>query len=262
MIPSIDEAKEQGFRFSTKDEMRDYCKIAGVEGVKPQHQEEALRKMLLKHFDITTDPANPAAQVIAKVKPKSRVTPEYNLYSEGVWGGRRWRGKVMKPQNALTKGDGGMYVFANGSYGGTKEGYPIEFGKMQVIPEPIYRRLQELEVTRAVEEKVPVVIDGVEHNNKVMAFQHDPMYHLDFQVEKSTEHLAGSMQEWYQRKEPHWYKELDLRDMQTVARALGLETHDWDDKGKRRSIPLSIEALRAEVFRFVYGYPEVELEAA
>lgn len=258
-MKSIDRAKEEQFKNSTLEELRDYCKIENIEGVKPQHREEALARMLCKHFEITVDPKSPVANVLSKIRPKSVVTPPMNLEPEGVWGGRRWRGRVRRPQNAMFKRDAGFYIFANGSHGGGKEGYGIRFDAVQVIPEPIYMRLKELEVTTHKTENVPVVIDDVQHNNKVIRFEHDQMYHLEFRVEEGTEHLPGSMLEWYQSKEPEWYMERDLREMQIIAKKLGIETHEFNDRGTKKSIVIPLESLRANVFTFVFGYAELEI---
>lgn len=259
-MKSIDEAKDEQFRNSTREELRDYCKIAGIEGVKPQHMEEALAKMLRRHFDITIDPKAPNASVLAKIKPKSVVTPEYNLEPEGIWSGRRWRGRTFKPQNEVFKSDAGLYVWANGAHGGTKEGYFIRFGAVQVIPEPIYLRLKELERTSHFTEDQPVIVDGVKHENKVLKFAHEQMYHMEYQIEKGTEHLAGSMLEWYQTKEPKWYMDRDLREMQTVARKLGIETHEFNERGTKKSVVIPLDALRSNVFLFVFGHAELDIE--
>lgn len=258
-MKTIDEAKDEQFRNSSRDELRDYCKIAGVEGVKPQHGEEGLAKLLRSHFGITMDPKAPNAKGLASIKPKTSVTPEYNLECEGIWGGRRMRGRTRKPENEIFKSDAGMYVFANGSYGGTKEGYYIKYGALQIIPEPIYLRLKELEKTTHYTEDQPVVVDGVKHDNKVLKFEHSQMLNLDYQVEKGTEHLAGSMLEWYQTKEPQWYMERDLREMQIIARKLGVETHEFNERGTKKSVVIPLEALRPAVFQFVFGHAELDL---
>lgn len=259
-MKSIEVAKQELFKNSTREELRAYCKIAEIQGVKPQHQDEALTRILCRHFDITIDPKAPNAKVLASIRPKSQVTPDINLRPEGIWGGRRWRGKVHKPQNEIFKSDAGLYVFANGSYGGTKEGYYIRFGATQVIPEPIYMRLKELERTSHEQEDQPVVVDGVKHNNKVLKFTHDPMYNLDYRVEEGTENLPGSMLEWYQTKEPNWYVARDLREMQIIAKELGLETHEYNERGTKKSVVIPLESLRASVFTFVYGYAEIEID--
>jgi hypothetical protein len=256
---SIDRAKEQMFRKSTPAELRDYCRIEGIK-THPRHSEQTLVSMLCKHFNMTTDPTSNVAHVLDKIKPKSTVTPPMNLDPEGVWGGRRMRGRLRRPQNEMYKRDAGLYVFANGSYGGTKEGYGIKFDEVQVIPQPIYERLKEIEITRHKTENVKVVIDDVEHNNKVLTFEHDKMYHLDYEVEEGTEHLPGSMLEWYQGHDPKWYMGLDLREMQLIAKKLGLETHDYNDRGTKKSVVIPLEALRGNVFTFVFGFAELDLE--
>lgn len=261
-MKSIDTAKDEAFRNSTREELRDYCKMANVQGVKPQHQEEALAKLLRKHFEITGDPKAPNAGILAKIKPKSVVTPEYNLDPEGIWGGRRWRGKTYRPENEMFKSDAGMDIFVNGSHGGSASGYFIKFGATQVIPEPVYLRLKELEKSSYTVEDQPVVVDGVAYTNKKLKFTHDRMYHLEYQVEQGTEDRAGSMLEWYQRKTPEWYMERDLREMQIIARKLGIETHEMNDRGNKKSVVIPLESLRSGVFQFVFGYAELEIGEA
>lgn len=258
-MQSIDRAKEAMFKNNTLEELRGYCKIENI-AFKPQHRSESLQKMLCSHFDITMDESSPVANVVRAIRPKNSVTPPMNLSSEGIWGGKRYRGKVMKPENELVKADAGFYILANGPYGGQKEGYPIKYGEIQVIPAPIYERLRELERSVKVEREHEGVLDGVKHVDVYTDFEHERKLNISYAVEEGTEHLPASMQEWYQAKGPKWFTTLDDKDLRIVCTKLGIDTHDYNDKGTKKSLPKTSGQLLGEINLFLYGWAELDME--
>ncbi len=251
------------FRNSTLEELRAYCQMIGIK-IHPRHRDEALKALLCKELGLVVDAASPIADVVRTIRPKSDITPPMNLSPEGIWGGKRYRGTVRKPENDTTKSDFGMYVYANGSYGGTKQGYPIKFDAVQVIPAPVYQRSKELETHKHRVQTEEVVLDDVSAFDNVTVFEHRPKFSLDFQVEEGTEHLPGSMQEWYQlrlKDDPKWFEKRDLREMNIICEKLSIDTRELDEKGKKAAqIPL--EGLKAAVYTFLYGYPEIDTTEA
>ncbi len=246
---SIDKAKESLFRNSTKEELREYCKMLGIK-FQPAHGEPALQKLLCKELGLTVESTSPVANVLQAIKPTSRVVPDINLDPEGIWGGKRFRVRVMRPFNAHDK-DTGTHIFANGSYGGNSKGYPIRYGATQVIPAPILARLREVEHHRHYQESIgqDVVTEWTPA---------EPIYNVEvIMVEPGTEHLPSSMLEWYQLKGYKWFTEIkSIRDLQTVAGKLGIDTHTRNPENKKTT-PLTHEELLANINTFVFGYPEV-----
>ncbi len=250
---SIDKAKETLFQQSTREELKEYCKALG-EKFQPAHGDEALRKILCKALGLSIESANPIATVLSQIKSKSDITPPMNLDPEGIWGGRRIRCRVMRPADAHDKDDG-THVFANGSYGGNTKGYPIKYGAVQVIPVPIYNRLLEIEKHRVEREMIG--------NDEVTSWSSpERVYHVEvIGIEPGTENLPNSLQEWYQLKGPKWLYDLSkLADLQTIAQKLSIDTHTRNAENKKTT-PLTVEELRSNISTFLYGVPDVDLEA-
>jgi len=246
---SIDKAKETMFRNSTKEELREYCKILG-EKYQPAHGEPALQKILCKALGLSMDVSNPVASVMAAIKPTSKVTPDINLDPEGIWGGKRFRVRVNRPVSAHDK-DVGTHIFANGSYGGTVKGYPIRYNTVQVIPAPILTRLREIELHRHYQETIG--------NDVVTEWTPaEPVYTVEvIMVEPGTEDLPSSLLEWYQKKGPNWFAAIkNIRELQVIANKLGIDTHTRNPENKKTT-PLTAEELSANISTFVYGYPDV-----
>jgi hypothetical protein len=135
-------------------------------------------------------------------------------------------------------------------------GYPIKFNTVQVVPAPILTRLREIEHHRHYQETIG--------NDVVTEWTPaEPVYNVEIiGVEPGTEDLPSSMLEWYQRKGPKWFRDLtNIRDLQTIANKLGIDTHSRNPENKKTT-PLTAEELQANISTFVFGYPDVMPEAA
>jgi hypothetical protein len=248
MIP-LSQAKDEKFSRSTLPELREYCDQLGITYTK-QHNGEALRRMLFESMGLG-EPSMPAAaekqraKVVARTKEP--ITPPYNLTPEGLWGGRRRRVSIPRPEGSkMAKAE----LFGwNG-----KKPYYLPYGEVHAIPEPIYHILRENKRRRPVEQHIP--IPGTMMQEVTTAFEFDDTPFTDHGVDPDTAHLAGSLTEWYQQKPPSWYKDRSDLELGVIVRALSLLERDKEGKRKPR------DEILGELFVFLYGHPDVEDAAA
>lgn len=249
MIP-IEEAKAKGFRESTKEELRSYFDEIGKKWPTAA-KSDSLARTLRAEFGIAENTfETPKVRVL---KAKGGIFPPYNLGQTGKWEGRRHRIRVKRPEGA-TESENGLFLWANGSYSGHPTGYPIVYGEIQNVPEPVYLRLQELDAVRFRKEKVGddeiTEFDTTERKYSVDYIGPDP----------DTKELAGSLQEWYRMQGPKWVQELKDKEITAVADRLDVSrvirnTHTGT------VTEASVDEVRRRVMVFLWSESEVE-EAA
>ena len=247
---SLESAQETNFRQSTPAELRHYLtSVGGKAG--PAAKEETLRKKLCEVLGLTHEADSAAAPVLARVKPKNSIYPEYELSNMWFWGGKRFRVRIGKPETAAPK-DNGTYISINGEH----PGFPIHYNQNQVLPAPVYRRLLDLTTVdiRTVKVAGGVDSDTVQGPTDVTTMMVSrPLYPVTLLgVEPGTEGKPESLQEWYQAKGPKWFNVLNSRDLLAVCEKLEVRT-----RNKKDEVLTDVE-LRANVFTFLYGQPDVE----
>lgn len=237
---SLEEAKLTNFRDSTKEELLAYI---GQVSEKVPHKNTSvpnLCKILCKELGMTYEFDSIAAPVLAKLKPKTGLFPPMNLEHMWNFGGKRFRVRVSKPADAAPQ-DNGCFVSINGEH----PGFPIRYNEPIVIPAPIYRHLCSLEAG-SPEKAV------LENGDTTMVIKTGPRFAISGAVEKGTEHLPESIQEWYQSQGVKWVNDLTERDLLSVCEKLEIRTRNKKDEA------LTAEDLRANLFLFLYGHTDVE----
>ena len=245
---SIEKAQENLFENSTRDEMVSYAKDLGIK-VHPATKTENIRKALCKHLGLVVSADSPVAPILAAIKPKSEIFPPYNLSPVGVWGGRMWRVKVGKPKDAAPR-DKGTHLGWNGKEWG------IKYGEVNVIPEPFLNRLREI---GQKSHKSVVSDDGLEQRTE---WEFEEKYpHNVIEIEEATKDRCGSLQEWYQKQGPKWFKARTVRELQMIAERMDVQTR-YTSNDNRKGELISEDDLRGRLMVFLYGYHEVEEQVA
>lgn len=237
---SLEEAKLTNFRDSSKAELLSY--LDAVSGKVPHKNTSHpnLCKLLCKELGMTYEFDSIAAPVLAKMKPRAGIFPTEVLDNMWNFTGKMFRIRVGKPSDAAPQ-DNGCYVSINGEY----PPYPVPYNEPVLVPAPIYRHLLSLEA--GVPEKA-VLSNG----DTTMVIKTGPRFAVSGTVEKGTENLPESMQEWYIAKGVAWVKKLSDRDLLSICERLEVKTRSKKDE------PLSADDLRANLFLFLYGHTDVE----
>lgn len=258
---NVEDAKQINFDRSTLEELRNYCVTEKV-AFKGSQREETLKKILRAHFNMDGEIIGYTGKQ-RTIKPRNQVVPPMNLKPNGVWGGKRHRIRVSKP-SLLSRRDEAMHVISNGHYGSSDvRGYPIRFGAWVVVPTPIFTRVCEIEKAEVHFMDVPIEIDGAKSHDVVAVFKHENLYTVEVDNrdgEPGYQHLPANTMEWYRDKRVDWYASLDVRELQTVAKYLGLATKDIGEKGKI-SPDIPVERLRENIYQHVFGYSDPLTEA-
>lgn len=249
MIP-LDQAKENRFEHSTREELAAYLTDIGEE-VAARAKAETLRKLLLDKLgiaDVYTQAleGRPAAAPVRKAG--EQVVPAYNLTAQGKWGGRRHRIKMPRP-------DGTKNARAEGFSFNGKATYWIPYDEVVSVPEPI------LNLLRTNKRRRPIRIntrldDGSTEITTGWEFDDVPFSYLG--PDQETAHLAGSLSEWYQAKGPAWFEARTLRDLQLIAQKCEVSVNRRENGAAKTQ-----EDLCGDLKLFFFGYADaVEAEAA
>jgi hypothetical protein len=180
MSKDYSEWAEAGFSGGSKEELREAARDLGVE-LPPNINEENIRNKLRAKMGLMA----PKAEEFVPQEASPGERP--NLSGNGRWGGRRHDVTLQRPQ-----GHEEDYV------GFGWEGPPlyIAYGVRTAVPEPHWNAIQ-----NAKKNSFNVLCEvnrqqGVLRDETVRSEQAYPyMYHG---VTKGTEHLPGSLLEWYQ----------------------------------------------------------------
>lgn len=252
---SLEEAQKTGFRESTLEELRAYYAEIGKKAPGAA-KSEYLARGLRADLGIPENTFEP--HKTRPVKVKGGIYPPYNLDLDGKWEGRRHRIKVRKPADSVEK-ETGLYIHANGTFGCGHLGYPIQFGEVQCVPEPVYLRLNEIEATSFREVKTGGTEDAPDIVTEFNTTE--KKYLVDYLgVDKDTADRAGSLQEWYKDQGLAWFNALKPRELRAVADRLEVSRQIKNSHTGAVSEASDSEVL-ARVMTFLYGDPEVE-EAA
>lgn len=242
----LEDAIKENFARCTRNELRLFCKDAGVR-IGPAAGPEMMRRGLLEHFAITdSTPGVVKADRVVKYRARNEILPPYNLTPEGSWGGRRRRITLGKPLDA-TKNQKAELISWN-----CKNPYRVPFNEIEAVPEPIYNTLMEKR------RSIPTPVINPQNGEQSTQWIQEPKWPLsDHGVDPDTAGLAGSLREWYQGKGPNWLRERSLVDLQQIADHCGIERQVYRgaDAGKPRLMTLA-ELLPHLMIQF-FDFPDV-----
>lgn len=232
VIP-LEDALNQGFEHSTREELVWYCETLGLDTIDPKGDVEKIKDALFSSLGHTRPGLAPRTS--SRVIPTSKVVPPVNLTPFGRWGGRRRRIKLPRPEGA-------KFARAEGFGWNGKATYWCPFGEVVSVPWPIYAILKDTKKPTA--KTVPVGNAG----EFTTAWDHDSTPFTDLGDDPITADLPTSMTEWYQDKGPEFYEKLGARDLRTVATNLEVQLLDQDRRGRPHDDILS------DVMIFLFGY--------
>lgn len=174
---------ESGFAGGTKESLREACKVFGLT-VHPNAGEETLRERLRS---VTGNIAPTGPVVVPDVPKVARGEGEMpNVTSVGRWGGRRYDVTVFAPADEKAK-------FLPIGW----EGDPlyVKFGELTHLPEPHYHSLNNAKI-KSFEISARPSHEGAQRS-ETERVQHVYPFSCTG-VTPGTEHLPGSLLEWYQ----------------------------------------------------------------
>lgn len=246
----LKEAQKSNFLTSTKKELLAYAEELGIEGVDVSVDAKTLRKMVCSSLGISVDtdgrPA-PTPEVRA-TQGGDKIFPSYNLTPNGIWGGRRHRLSIPRPEGAKVA-QAEQYNW-NG-----KHPYYIAYDEVDSVPEPIYNII--VQNKRRMHKAVKPAGGTEGELTTQWEFANNPLNY--YGVDKDTEDRAGSLLEWYQARGSDWYNKLTDRQLQQVARMLEVSQREYTGPHTPPRI-LPREELHAKVMEFLYGYADASVE--
>lgn len=240
----IQEAAESRFESSTTEELQFYLTELG-EGLNSGDTQAMLRSRVLSAMGLT----DAAGQLrrggasTARVNDNDPIRPPYNLTPNGLWGGRRIRVKLPRPEGAkLGRAEG---IGWNG-----KATYWLGYDTVEAIPFPIYEILKDRK-RRIVGQQKTRNADGSEETTTKWEFTDFAL--LVYGEDPMTKDRAGSLTEWYQGKGPNWFKKRTTRELQTIAQILEVPLQ----KGDTFKTSKTDEELCGDIFVALYGSSDV-----
>jgi len=246
----LKEAQKSNFLTSTKSELAGYVTELGIEGVPQNADAKTMRKMVCATLGIAIDlDGRPAPQpVVTTSKGGDKIFPTYNLTPNGIWGGRRHRLSIPRPEGA--KQQAAEQYNWNG-----KHPYWIAFDEVNSVPEPIYNVI--VQNKRRIHKTVKPEGGGDGEVTTRWEFANNPVNY--FGVDEDTKDRAGSLLEWYQARGSQWFEDLTDRQLQQVARMLEVSQREYTGPHTPPRI-LPREELQAKVMEFLYGYADAEVK--
>lgn len=249
MIP-LKEAQKENFAKSTRPELRRYAEELGIESVPADANAAQLRKMVCSALGIAIEAEGksaPAPQVVA-TSGGDKIFPTYNLTPNGIWGGRRHRISIPRPEGMkLGQAEGFAW---NG-----KHTYYVPYDEVDSVPEPIYNIIVQNKRRRPKS----VRPEGGTEGERTTAWEFDAAPVAYYGIDEETKNRAGSLLEWYQARGSAWFAELTPRQLEQVAAKLEVSrTISQGEKLPPRL--LSHDELRDRVMEFLYGYADAKVE--
>lgn len=248
MIPLAD-AQAKNFSESTRNELRAYATELGIENIADNADAKTLRKMVCAALGIAIEVDGRVAQApqVKNTAKGDRVLPPYNLTPNGIWGGRRHRLSIPRP-------DGMKLGQAEGFAWNGKHPYYLAYDEVDAVPEPIYNIIA-TNKKRRVSAVKPV--GGVE-GELTTKWDFDAIPVNYFGVDPETKDRAGSLLEWYRARGSKWFNDLTDRQLMQVARVLEVpsQVHVGDKLPPR---VFDIKEMRDRVSEFLYGYADAEV---
>lgn len=247
---SLQEAQKSAFATSTRAELREYAKELGIEGLPDNANAAQLKKAVCAALGIVMEQegrAAPQPQVSA-TKGGDKIFPSYNLTPNGIWGGRRHRLSIPRP-------DGVKLGQAEGYSWNGKHTYYIPYDEVDSVPEPIYNIIATNKRRRAMSVKPEGGVEG-EMTTK-WEFDSNPVNYIG--VDQETADRAGSLLEWYQSRGSQFFHDLTDRQLVQVARLLEVPlTQYMGEKLPPRT--LAMDELRDRVLENLFGFADAEVK--
>lgn len=240
----LEQAAQLRFESSTTPELKDFLIELG-ESFDDTDSQSKLRAKVLAAMGLVdvSGQANRQRQTAA-VSSGEAIRPPYNLSPNGLWGGRRHRIRLPRPEGAkIGRAEG---INWNG-----KATYWLAYDSVEAVPEPIYNILTDRRRKIVSQEKIKNP-DGSEEIHTKWEFTDMALVYQG--VDPLTADRAGSLTEWYQLKGPGWFEKRNTRQLQSIAGLLEISIN----KGDAIKSAKSDEELRGDIFVFLYGYADVK----
>ena len=245
----IESAAAEQFSKSTVEELRAYAKDVGIEeSIPPGANGDAIRKILLNALGLEVKASFVVGPAIKIVSGGEEIFPSYNLSPTGLWGGRRHRITLPRPEGSKL---GNYEGFAwNG-----KAPYFVAYNEVCNIPEPILNILRSNKRRRSFQKRTILDDGSVEITTD---WAHDDISFTYIGVDPETADRAGSLMEWYQQKGPGWFDKRSLREMQLIGARCDLSLRH---QGPNPPLFTKDDAL-ALLKTFFFGYADAIEQAA
>lgn len=251
MIP-LKEAQKTQFANATRAELRAYAVELGIENLPDNADAKHIKRVVCNALGLVVDTADGhAAPMPASIMPEnggSNLFPSYNLTPNGIWGGRRHRLSIPRPEGAKV-------AQAEAFSWNGKHPYYIPYDEVDAVPEPIYNLIVQNKRRRVAAERP----QGGEMGEMTTRWYFDSASVNYIGVDPETKNRAGSLLEWYRAKGSDWYNTLTDRQLGQVAAKMDIPTREHlGDKIPPRI--MSADELRSRVLEFLYSYADVKVE--
>jgi hypothetical protein len=248
---SLQEAQAKNFSTSTRTELRAYAEELGIEGIPDNADAKMLKKMVCNALGMPTDVEGrgaPQPKVESTSKGGDGIMPSYNLTPNGIWGGRRHRLSIPRPE-------GVKIGAAEGFIWDGKHPYYIAYDEVDSVPEPIYNIIATNKRRRVKAERP----SGGEIGELTTRWDFDSNAINYLGVDDETKRRAGSLLEWYQAHGSAWVEKLTVHQMRQVAQRLEVpSTQYMGDRMPPRA--LSDDEMRNKVMEFLFGYADAVVQ--
>lgn len=249
---NLEEAKKEQFAKSTRAELRKYAEELNLDNIPDNADSKTLKRAICNALGIVLENTEgaPAPTPAMKMPEKGgdKIFPSYNLTPNGIWGGRRHRLSIPRP-------DGAKVAQAEAFSWNGKHAYYIAYDEVDAVPEPIYNIIVQNKRRRVKAERPR---GGTESEITThWYFDNAPVSYIG--VDEETKNRAGSLLEWYRAKGSAWYSDLSERQLIQVAAKLDITNKEFlGDKIPPRIIPH--DELKGRVLEFLFSYADAEVD--
>lgn len=246
MAISIEQAQKDQFQNSTREELIGYCDQLDLKA--DRRSPKAMIAALCAELGVAPPGHSQVTHNVRKaIKAKGSVLPPYNLTPNGVWGGRRHRVVLHRPE--------GVKVEGGKVFGWCGKTYAIAYDEVTSIPEPFYNILRETVSPRTRTVDVPLGDGTTERHIEIVPGSQT--FRFDYRgVDPDTADRAGSLSEYYRNLGPQFFDQRNLSELREIAKLCDLNLRDEEKHLKDEA------RLREDLMVFFFGYAQVEMEAA
>lgn len=248
---NLSTARETNFVNSTRKELHAYAAELGLDNLAPNADAKTARFAVMNALGMAPQDLAPTAHAMPVVSAggSDAIFPSYNLGVQGIWGGRRHRLSIPRP-DGVKAGNAEGYAW-NG-----KHTYYIAYDEVTDVPEPIYHIIATNKRRRPYTERTTNQ-DGAVEMTTAWAFDAASMNYLG--VDAETKNRAGSLMEWYQSRGTKWFDPLTMRQMGLIAGRCDIPTVRVVGPNSPVHV-LNEDELRGRLKEFFFGYADADAE--
>lgn len=214
----FEQAKAARFKKSDFNEIRQFCKLIGVELDPAENKEyHKAKQKLIDACGLGEPGESEPAPVVKKVDfRRSDLVPPYRLRLDEGYEGLRHCVIINPPNDRIPRAENEKRraIFVNGYW------FEFKYGELVKMPDPVWQKIKGEKIGSP--EQVTTVNNGVIEGTTTVLREQKYWNYEYHGVDPDTADRAKNIKDWYQQRGIDFFRKLKLSDLRIVATALGI----------------------------------------